>query len=218
MFYGTFTGLFCLLALFSFVFGVKLLWGRGWVFAWLRGTVGLVFLCVCLAALFVIIDLFSYKKFIQEKPIATLSFEKLAEQKFNASLVILEEGKEQIVEIHGDQWQMDARVIRWLGIFRSISPRPGYRLDRLSGRYYSLDDERLKARSVYSLGESEYALDFWSWLQNNGRFFPWIDAVYGSAAYLPMVDGAIYQVSLSGTGLLATPINDIADQAVRAWR
>ena len=44
------------------------------------------------------------------------------------------------------------------------------------------------------------------------------DAVYGSAAYLPMSDGAEYRIWLSQSGLVARPLNAEADGAVRTWR
>jgi hypothetical protein len=50
------------------------------------------------------------------------------------------------------------------------------------------------------------------------RWVPWVDALYGSATYMPMVDGASYTVSFSLTGLLARPSNDIARKAVSQWR
>ena len=47
---------------------------------------------------------------------------------------------------------------------------------------------------------------------------PWVDALYGSVAYVPMSDGASYQVVVSQNGLVARPLNDAARQAVGAWK
>ena len=47
---------------------------------------------------------------------------------------------------------------------------------------------------------------------------PWIDAVYGNAAFVPMEDGALFEVTLSHTGLLARPLNDPAKEAVNRWQ
>jgi len=43
-------------------------------------------------------------------------------------------------------------------------------------------------------------------------------ALYGSAAYVPMTDGAAYEVTVSQSGLLARPLNGDARLAVGAWR
>jgi hypothetical protein len=46
---------------------------------------------------------------------------------------------------------------------------------------------------------------------------PGVDAYYGTATYLPMADGARFEVTLSRTALLARPVNDAARQAVGDW-
>ena len=43
------------------------------------------------------------------------------------------------------------------------------------------------------------------------RWLPFVDAVYGSATYMPMADGARYQVSITQSGLIARPLNPAAD-------
>jgi len=48
-------------------------------------------------------------------------------------------------------------------------------------------------------------------------YVPWADALYGSATFMPMADGAAYEVSVSQAGLLARPLNDAARAAVDAW-
>jgi hypothetical protein len=47
---------------------------------------------------------------------------------------------------------------------------------------------------------------------------PGIDAYYGSATYVPMADGARFEVSLSRDALIARPGNDKAVEAVGKWR
>ena len=58
----------------------------------------------------------------------------------------------------------------------------------------------------------------WALVQKSERKLPWLDAVYGSAAYMPMVDKAQYQVSISNSGLVVRADNAIAQQAVDAWQ
>ena len=61
-------------------------------------------------------------------------------------------------------------------------------------------------------------LDLWRIAERHGNWLPVLDAVYGSAAYLPMSDGAEYRIWLSQSGLVARPLNAEADGAVRTWR
>ena len=60
-------------------------------------------------------------------------------------------------------------------------------------------------------------IDVWTLLRAWQDHIPWFDALYGSAIYLPMADGADYEVSISPTGLLARPLNGAARAAVGAW-
>src|SRR5690606_40350004 len=64
--------------------------------------------------------------------------------------------------------------------FLSAGTMPLYRLDRLSGRYLSLEQERNAGRTVYALQESRW-FDVWDWL--HGRSW-WLEAQSGSAVYM----------------------------------
>ena len=44
-----------------------------------------------------------------------------------------------------------------------------------------------------------------------------VDASYGSAAYLPMAEGALFEVNAGATGLVARPMNGSAQQAISGW-
>ncbi|MFL0799367.1 MAG: hypothetical protein K6L80_02870 [Agarilytica sp.] len=211
------TGVLILVALLLIFFGGRILASFNWILGWVRGMAGLSLIALSILLIFVGLDLFTYKQILSDKPILTISFQKQQEQLFTTTISYIEEGVEETYDVYGEQWQVDARVIRWRGLLASFGVKPGYRLDRLSGRYYSLEDERRKQRSVHQLDQSEYGLDMWKWVQENG-FLPIFDAIYGSATYLPMEDGAIYQVSLSASGLVSTPLNNIAKGAVSQWQ
>lgn len=204
---------------FSLFIAVKILKRFGWFFAWLRGTIGISFLLISIGVFWAAYDLSDYSELLNDKPIASISFERVGDQRFIASISYYTDLESGEYEIYGDQWQVDARIVRWNGVLAALGAKPGYRLDRLSGRYYSLEDERTKNRSVFSLVEQPaYRIDVWKVLHTKGAMVPGIDAVYGSAAYLPMADSASFQLSLSYNGLTAKPANKIAEQAIAEWR
>jgi hypothetical protein len=68
---------------------------------------------------------------------------------------------------------------------------------------------------VYSLSENP-GIDLWTWAQDHPGWLPFVDSIYGSATYLPMVDGARYQVSLTQSGLVARAVNPVADAAAKS--
>jgi len=218
MLYSGFVGLTILLSLVAIYFGLKFI-GRGaWLLAWMRGCAGIGLLVLAGLLLLTSLDLLSYTQVLTSKTLGTISFERKDDQYFKGTLTLIVEGTETEYELYGDQWQIDARIITWTGMLQMMGAKPGYRLDRLSGRYYSLEDEHRKKRSAHQLSSSEYWVDIWSWLQSSGGMVPLIEANYGSATYLPMEDGAFYEIGLSANGLLAKPMNDVAENAIKRWR
>src|SRR3990170_2194066 len=129
-------------------------------------------------------------------------------------LLLVREGEpSQRFELRGDEWQIDARVLKWRGLGSLLGFDTVYRFERLSGRYADNDLERKAARSVHALSP-QGTVDFWQLLKKYHGYMPLADALYGSAAYVPMADGAQYVVSVSATGLLIRPLNDAASKAV----
>lgn len=179
-----------------------------------RMVFGLLFLFVFAFAAAVALDLRTYLRLTYEKPVATLSFSALGPQQFRATLTD-SEGQVRTVELRGDDWQLDARVLKWKGMATVLGLDPVYRLERLEGRYRNAGQESHDYHSVEELSVDP-GLDFWGLVQSHG-WLPWADAAYGSATYLPMADGAQFQVSLSPTGLLARPTNKPAQDAMAHW-
>ncbi|HEB26788.1 MAG TPA: cation/multidrug efflux pump [Porticoccus sp.] len=196
---------------------LRLLMRAGWIGGWLRGMFGLLLVALGLTLGLLALDVVGYKQLISEKSVATLSFEKLAEQQYRVVMVD-SGGEEHLFILKGDQWQLDARIVKWPGLLASWGMKPGYRLDRISGRYYSLEQEQNAERTVYSLNDSENPVDVWQWIRGYNENLPFVDAVYGSAAFLPMGDDALFEVTLSNTGLLARPLNDRAQKALDRWQ
>jgi hypothetical protein len=158
----------------------------------------------------------TYQRLTYEQPVAEMSFVQLGPTEFKATMT-LPDGKSQEYEILGDEWQIDARVLKWRPWANVAGLDASYRLERLAGRYSDVNAERTAARSVYALAENP-GIDLWSIAKKYGKQAPIVDAVYGSATYVPMADGAAYKVTMSQTGLLARPANDAARVAVDNWK
>ncbi len=206
--------LLVLFALASLYVGARFLASKSWIMGWIRGSVGLLFVTFTIFMILILMDFVSYENILEEQTLATLNIEEIDKQKYKVTVEYVFENKQENYELRGDLWQMDAKIIRWRGLFQAMGAKPGYRLDRISGRYYSYEQETRDERTVYDLSSSKYGMDVWTWINGKGGFFPWVDAVYGSATYLPLVDGGIYQVRLSNNGLTALPVNSAAKDAV----
>lgn len=196
-------------------FGFRRLWARGFVVGGLQGLTGLLLLAVAALVAAVGLNLRTYDRLTHEIPVAIVSFQALGAQRFSAVLVPTG-GKTLVFDVDGDEWQLDARILKWRGFATVLGFDTIYRLDRFAGRYRDVAQERTGPRSVHSLSD-EPGLDIWAWTRRYPRWLPWVDAVYGSATYMPMVAGATYRVTASPTGLLARPANEVARHAVRQW-
>jgi hypothetical protein len=206
---------FAVLGVILFLFGIQRVWRRRVLTGSLEGLVGLLLLAIAALMVAISINLYTYDRLTHESTVAELRFQGIGPQHFLAYLTFKNNAK--ILDLRGDEWQVDARVLKWHGTAVLIGFDTLYRLDRLSGRYWDLSQERTGPRTVHSLSE-EPGLDLWMIAKRYARWIPWVDAVYGSATYMPMVDGAHYTVSVSSSGLLARPGNDIAHKAVGEWR
>lgn len=147
------------------------------------------------------LNLYTYHRFTGESVIATLEFAELTERRFRVTLTAVGEAPRQF-ELRGDEWQLDARMIKWTDWLTFLGEEPLYRLDRISGRYVAIVDARQNGQTMHDLGGGA-GIDVWSFARKAGRWLPGVDAAYGSSVYLPMTDTASYEVSISRTGLLA---------------
>jgi len=161
-------------------------------------------------------NLRTYARLTYEAPVAELLFEARGPQRFHVTLTRLPRGEMQSFDMNGDEWQMDARVLKWKGWANVLGLDALFRLERLSGRYRDIEAERTAPRTVYGLADNP-GWDVWSWALNHPNWLPFVDTSYGSATYLPMAQGARYRVAVSQTGLLARPLNAAADLATQNW-
>jgi len=196
--------------------GIRRFWGRGIIAGSLEGLSGLVLLLVAVLLVALSINLHTYARLTHESPVAEIRFQAQGPQQFRA-YITLSKSWAMIFDMRGDEWQVDARILKWRGIALLMGLDTVYRLDRISGRYSNIIQELTAVRTVYSLSENR-GIDLWALAQRHSRWIPLADAAYGSATYLPMVDGAQYQISVSATGLLARPGNEVAKKAIQKWR
>ncbi len=85
---------------------------------------------------------------------AEIVFEQRAPQTFNATLTQVPNGEIQMFVLAGDEWQLDARVLKWKGWANLFGLDAQYRLERVSGRYRDITQERTAERTVYPLAEN----------------------------------------------------------------
>ena len=177
---------------------------------------GALVLALALVAASLTLNLVTYARLTHEQQAARVTTRQLGERRYVATVQVPKEAARHY-ELAGDEWQIDARVLKWRGFATVIGFDTAYRLERLSGRYSDVAAERTAPRTVYSLAP-ETGLDLWSLVRRHHRYLPLADALYGSAAYVPMAEGAEYDVSVSASGLVVRPANEAARKAVGGWK
>ena len=168
------------------------------------------------AVALLVAGLHTYARLTQEQEVARAVFRELAPKRYELILVLKSEPARRF-EVRGDEWQIDARVLKWKGMATFVGLDTLYRFERVAGRYADTAQEKSAARTVHALS-SEPGFDLWSALKRHHRWLPLADALYGSAAYAPMADGAQYSVNVSTTGLLLRPLNESAKKALGGWK
>lgn len=181
-----------------------------------HGLSALVFFLAAACAGLLGFNLLSYERLTHEQHALEARFTRVGEQQFDA-LLTYPSGVTQRYALRGDEWQIDARLLKWRGITNVLGFDTAYRLERIAGRYSDIDRERASPRTVYALHPPE-GVDVWSLLRSYHDYVPWADALYGSATYAPIADGAAYEVEVSQDGLIARPLNLPARQALGTWR
>jgi len=166
-------------------------------------------------ALLLAFSYYSYGRLTSEKVISRIQFSQMANDEFEARLMVRGE-RDRFYRLRGNEWQLDARLINWKPPATILGFDPIYRLERLSGRFSDIDRERTEMRTVHALSPDRL-LDIWTVARRFPLVTPGVDAYYGSATYVPMADGARFEVSLSRDAVIARPVNDAARDALGRW-
>ncbi len=121
-------------------------------------------------------------------------------QKFTAAIRFAD-GREASFPLAGDEIVIDARILKWHPLVNMLGLHTAYELDRVGGRYRSIEQERSSPRTLHSLA-GEKLVDLFGLRKRYAALAPLLDAEYGSAAFVPVTDPAELEVRVSTTGLL----------------
>ena len=141
-----------------------------------------------------------YRALTHEEVAARISVRPAGPQKF-AATVRYPDGRERVFDLAGDEIYVDAHILKWKPIANLIGLHTAYELDRVAGRYQTIEQERSAPRTVYLLREERPVELFW--LRQRYAFLaPLYDAEYGSATFVQVLQPTELEVRVSTTGLL----------------
>jgi hypothetical protein len=141
-----------------------------------------------------------YRALTREDVAAVVKTEPIDPARFQARFHF-SDGREAVFSLSGDELYVDAHILKWKPIANYFGLHTSYELDRVAGRYTKLEDEKTKARTVFSLSQ-EKPVDMFALRRRFPLLSPLLDAEYGSATFIAADKAAEFEVRVSTTGLL----------------
>lgn len=199
---------------------------RGSFFKGGRGVVGGgALLAVGLIAGLVGLNIQTYNRLTYERPVAIISARQIEPQKFELTMC-QPGGQIETYNINGDQWRLEAYLLKWKPWANVLGLDSQYQLDRLSGRYIDAEQEMTAPRSVYALRPAsdenqifeptewgdlfEKGINIFSLPPELRQYAPAVDTTYGNGVFLRMRDGSVHRVWVTQDALIAR-VGDAAD-------
>ncbi|MCP1372781.1 hypothetical protein [Dyella lutea] len=154
-----------------------------------------------------------YRKLVAEVPVVAVDARILSPQRWALTLT-WPDGSSRVVEVAGDAFRVEAIVLKWKLPALLAGAPPVYRLDRIDGRYDDARQEQEAPRTVIDFAPSG-GFDLLTLRKELPGWLPEVDAVFGSGAFLPLVDRGHYEVSMMRTGALVARPDDATAQRMQ---
>ncbi len=141
-----------------------------------------------------------YRALTREDLAATVKVEPMGTQQFWAEIK-LPDGTMHSFALSGDEFYIDAHILKWKPWANILGLHTSYELDRIAGRYTVLADETTKPRTVHSLS-ADKPFNMFDLRRKYEMLNPLLDAEYGSATFINTNTSEEFQVMVSTSGLL----------------
>ena len=166
----------------------------------LRTLFGLLLLSAGTLSGMIALGIQGYQSLTREEIAAHISVSPIAPQRFAATFKY-PDGRIENFIIAGDEIYIDAHILKWQPLANLIGLHTAYELDRVGGRYRDIEQERAAERTLHSLSQ-EKVVNLFKLRQLNTFLAPLLDAKYGSATFIPVMQPAELELRISTTGLL----------------
>lgn len=166
----------------------------------LRTLLGFLMLSAGTMSGMIALGIQGYQSLTREETAAHISVSPIARQRFAATFKY-PDGRIENFIIAGDEIYIDAHILKWQPLANLIGLHTAYELDRVGGRYRDIEQERLAVRTLHSLNQ-EKVVNLFKLRQLNTFLAPLLDAKYGSATFIPVLQPAELELRISTSGLL----------------
>ena len=195
---------FAALALLFLLLAIRTFRARRWMRATSTSTVTALFTSLAALAATLAASTQGYRGLTSEEVAMTVTTVPTGDHAFQA-YVEFADGRDTTFAVAGDQVLVDARILKWRYFANVLGFHTQYELDRLTGRYIDIEDERTRDRTVHAL-HTEKTLDLYDLVERYSPLALLVDTEYGSATYIEVDRPARFEVRVSTTGLLVREI------------
>jgi len=166
----------------------------------LRTMLGLLLLALGGLAGMIGLGTQGYQTLTRETVAARISVSPVAPQRFAATFRY-PDGRVDNFIIAGDEIYVDAHILKWQPLANFFGLHTAYELDRVGGRYRDIEQERTAERTIKSLNLDK-PVNIFDLRQRHTLLALLLDAKYGSATFVPVIQAAELELRVSTTGLL----------------
>jgi hypothetical protein len=171
----------------------------------LRTVLGLLLLALGGLAGMIGLGTQGYQTLTRETVAARISVSPVAPQRFAATFRY-PDGRIDNFIIAGDEIYVDAHILKWQPLANFFGLHTAYELDRVGGRYRDIEQERTAERTIKSLNLDK-PVNIFDLRQRHTMLALLLDAKYGSATFVPVIQAAELELRVSTTGLLIREFN-----------
>ena len=195
------TGLLSIYYFLSLLFRMKKLK----VFSALRRLASFLFFAmVTFSISMVLVGTQGYQSLVKEEAAATITVKPTGEQTFHARMDF-PDGTHQVFALNGDELLVDAYVLKWKPWVNVLGLHTAYRLDRIRGRYQTIEDENNKPQSIYAIN-AKSSKGLAQWREDYSVLSVLLDVEHGSASFVNAQQKQEFQLAVTTNGLLIRPV------------
>jgi len=165
-----------------------------------RTLLGLLLVSLGLLEGAITVGIQGYRALAREEVAARVYVQPTAPQRFTATFRF-PDGRQASYALAGDEIYVDAHILKWHSLANVLGLHTAYELDRVGGRYHSVEQERSAERTLYLLAP-ERLVDLFGLRQRYAFLAPLLDAEYGSGAFVPVAEPAELEVRVMTGGLI----------------
>lgn len=192
--------LFALLALVAWTLALRAFRGKRRLGGSVATLTGLLFLALGALCATISVATRGYHALAREEVAATVETRPTGERSFQA-VFHFPDGSSRSFRLKGDQVYVDARILKWEPVVNVLGLHTAYHLDRVSGRYLTVEEERTEPRTVHSL-RPDTPVDMFELVEGVPFLHLLVDAEYGSGTFLEVDRPARLEIRVSTSGLL----------------